>query len=1160
MATAPEFYSNDTLDANTSPASLGHIDDSHHGGEDVTVTDITPNEHEVNVDESSSPEGLSRLPETEMKAIVDNRTTEILTTSKEYREKLEVGSDVVTLLQARENHFETTNSSGETEVDRNTLKKCADAMFGKSRGSRGEKFSTRVRKLSEEVVKQNRNSLKWIVRDLPRTTTSIAEQEKFLTDLLTDAILLTAVEGTKTDVHRLINDLSEGKITWKSDRDVPSHTRRLIGSMAQLNNNEYRAGSTTTKLSIRDEFLLGSVPGNRGLDGNPYRTYIHGSIARKVIEDANNYGLDPDVQASLGKSNTDTTFCIYSEFIENGQYSEETPSGGRISKAISSRYLIGEESGQSGSSIIKTNEWKPSSRRSADRSRQMYKGFRNILEDYETSSRLDGFVDKFDERANVNKMSEVLLTLGQVAETANNPDTREGYKDFKDIDFSNKLDYIDTELGDRILAHTDLENPKIKEVLIRDLITDIENNIASLTDDEDKMTPWNTLWSTELFVAKENLEGGDLSKSLELLGQLAVFSKDTQIADKSRQALETMFVADLISMNGSTDLHDIVIDPSRSLEEIVDTLQALPDGDLLRERAELLFDRIQNLDEFRALYLKPNRTPEEEQKLNSLISMIRENGSNIFNDTVNLDENRSAFEASSESDLTDLDFVERLQLNSIKTVLGAKSDQEAREILALNSEGQILQNHGKRWMKILNKFKGRAAVLGLGVASTALALSAPALAPVAGAVGLGLLGIQVVNTGIRIAKNAKSFVKKSGGVGNAVKNLWKGIKTSAREAWKSVKENPVEFIIGGVIPTAIRVGVNVAAPGWGRIAGAGVEVGMGLIAESRLSGKKKELAEKLTALRALTEGFNPKDVEITDASGATRTVQIKPGMAYREYIDQKAKLRIGMNNGDINITDPTTGNPITWDEIKDNEDEIFNHIQAHNPPSSDHDYARYEVVKDTIEKAKEIKTVEDKYLKGVAKWNSALAGAAVFGIVDRVTNFTERTSEGIRDRFITSDGPTNAPPPTEEPTTEESPTEQPPTNDEPPIEQPPVAPPETPSQEGILVQDGRVNLEESAWHNNLGGEPQGNLSGGVTNHSNFAGGTHEMAPFLLENDLQELGVTRQNLLDTLGTRGVHQLLNDYHSQVYSGAKNVDIIEALKKMGEQGQALLDTVNN
>lgn len=1164
MATAPDFYSPSTLNANSTPNSLGHVDESHHAGGDVKVTDLIPEEHEVNVDSTPSPEGLSRLPTPEQKALANLRTTDILTTSKEYREKLEVDSEIMTLLQAREKHFETNNSSGEKEVDRNSLKKCADVMFGKSHGNRGEKFSSRVKKLSEELVKQNRNSLKWIVRDVSSVTTSIAQQEKLLSDLLTDAILLTAVEGTKTDTHKLMEDLAKGKITWKSNNGVPSHTRRLIGSIAQLSNNEYSIGSTKSKLEIREEFLLGAIPGNRGLDGNPYRTSIHGSIARKTLENANMYGLDNDVQTSLGKGNTDTTYCIYSEFVELGQYSHLDPSGARTAKLVSPRYRIGEESKQSGTSIVKTNEWRPSSRGSTDRAKDIYKGFRSILDDYETSSKLKGFVSKFDEKANVNKMAEVILALGKVSETTNNPDIRQGYKEFKNINFANKLDYIDSELGDRILAHTDLKNPKIKEVLVRDLITDIENDITSLTQDADKMTPWNTLWSTELYVAKQGLEGGDLSKSLELLGQLAVFSKDNEISGKSRQALETMFIADLISMNGSTTLHDIVLDPSKSLDEIVNTLQSLPNGDLLRERAELLLDRIQSSDKFRALYTKTNRTPEEEQKLNSLISMIRENGSNVFNDTVDLDENRSVFEASSESDLKDLDFVEKLQLNSIKTVLGAKSDEEAREILALNNEGQILQNHGKRWMNIFNKFKGRAAVLALGAGSTLLALTSPALAPVAGAVGLGLLGVQVVNTGIRIAKNAKSFVEKSGGIKNALINLWGGIKTSAKEAWKSVKENPVEFVIGGLIPTTIRVGANVLAPGWGRIAGAGSEVGMGIIAEARLEGKKKELAQKLIAIRGLTEGFNPTDVEITDASGATRTVSIKPGMAYREYIEQKAKLRTQLNTGNITISNPTTGDPITWDEIKDNETEIFEHVKSQFPSSSDQDLARYQVVEDTIEKAKAIKTLEDKYLKGVAKWNSALAGAAVFGIIDRITNFTERASDAIRQPVVNDiNGPI-----TENPAEDIQEDATPPQNQEGPVsadsgEQlptPPLSEGLTDNREGILVQDGRVNLEGSAWNQNRGRQSIGSLPGGAANHSNYSGGLTEMSSYLLENDLQELGITRSNLLNNLEVSDIHQLLNRYANAISSGNTDPNLVEILKGMGEKGQSLLATVNN
>jgi hypothetical protein len=329
---------------------------------------------------------------------------------------------------------------------------------------------------------------------------------------------------------------------------------------------------------------------------------------------------------------------------------------------------------------------------------------------------------------------------------------------------------------------------------------------------------------------------------------------------------------------------------------------------------------------------------------------------------------------------------------------------------------------------------------------------------------------------------------------------------------------------------------------------------MGIIAEAKLGGKKRELAEKLTALRGLTEGFNPQNIEITDASGATRTISIKPGMAYREYIEQKAKLRIGLNNGDITLTNPTTGDPITWDEIKENEDEIFKHVQSKYPPTSYQDYARNKVIENTLKKSKEIKTIEDKYLKGVAKWNSALAGAAVFGIIDRITNFTERASDAIRQPAANDiNGPI-----TEDPTEgiQEDPT-PPQNNDQFSGEQQPAS--ELP-REGILVQDGRVNLEGSAWNQNRGRQSIGSLPGGAANHSNYSGGITEMSSFLLENDLQDLGITRSNLLDNLEVSDVHQLLNRYVNAISSGNTDPNLVEILKGMGEKGQSLLATVNN
>ena len=222
--------------------------------------------------------------------------------------------------------------------------------------------------------------------------------------------------------------------------------------------------------------------------------------------------------------------------------------------------------------------------------------------------------------------------------------------------------------------------------------------------------------------------------------------------------------------------------------------------------------------------------------------------------------------------------------------------------------------------------------------------------------------------GVNLVKHAAKCVKNAGGIKNAVKNLWTGIKTSAKEAWNTVRENPETigyFIAGGLFTTAMRVGVNVMAPGFGRIAGSAAEVGMGLFSEFGLSRKKKVLAEKLVGLRSLTEGFSDIDVEIPGAAGAaSTTVREKPGTLYREYIEQKARLRLKLNEGSITIKD-ADGNDIdkadAWEYLnnEDNEDEstsneqkIFDLVKANFASANNHDKAREVVIQQVIDKSK----------------------------------------------------------------------------------------------------------------------------------------------------------------------------------------------------------------
>lgn len=107
---------------------------------------------------------------------------------------------------------------------------------------------------------------------------------------------------------------------------------------------------------------------------------------------------------------------------------------------------------------------------------------------------------------------------------------------------------------------------------------------------------------------------------------------------------------------------------------------------------------------------------------------------------------------------------------------------------------------------------------------------------------------------------------------------------------------------------------------------------------------------------------------------------------------------------------------------------------------------------------------------------------------------------------------------------------------------------------GVLLSNGRVNLPGSAWNGNLAGNAVGNLQGGELNYSNYAGGWHEMAPKMLENDLISAGISRDTLLGNLSTADIHRLINGYLSDIQSGvrgATNPDLLTNLGKLGTQG---------
>lgn len=116
---------------------------------------------------------------------------------------------------------------------------------------------------------------------------------------------------------------------------------------------------------------------------------------------------------------------------------------------------------------------------------------------------------------------------------------------------------------------------------------------------------------------------------------------------------------------------------------------------------------------------------------------------------------------------------------------------------------------------------------------------------------------------------------------------------------------------------------------------------------------------------------------------------------------------------------------------------------------------------------------------------------------------------------------------------------------------------------GVIVQNGRVNLPDSAWNSNLGGAPTVDLPGGEGNFSSYPGGIENMAAYQAEKDLAAAGLTRDQVLGNLGTRGVHSLLNSYQSQIASGTTNPELLDTLRNLSQYDnkfQGLVDIIAN
>lgn len=118
----------------------------------------------------------------------------------------------------------------------------------------------------------------------------------------------------------------------------------------------------------------------------------------------------------------------------------------------------------------------------------------------------------------------------------------------------------------------------------------------------------------------------------------------------------------------------------------------------------------------------------------------------------------------------------------------------------------------------------------------------------------------------------------------------------------------------------------------------------------------------------------------------------------------------------------------------------------------------------------------------------------------------------------------------------------------------PTVSPEVNTGGGVLLSNGRVNLPGSAWNGNIAGKAIGGLEGGELNYSNYAGGWHEMAPKMLEDDLISSGISRNTLFSNLDTAQIHRLINGYLADIQSGARgatNPDLVQNLSKLGTEG---------
>jgi hypothetical protein len=540
-------------------------------------------------------------------------------------------------------------------------------------------------------------------------------------------------------------------------------------------------------------------------------------------------------------------------------------------------------------------------------------------------------------------------------------------------------------------ANVSIENPKHKEILARNSINELQKSINTKGIDlSAKETPWNTTWSDEFRKAVTKLnEKGEIIPTADLLGKILVFSDDKDLQDLARENLAPLLTSVLLHEGeGKEEILKILKekDPSEYGKTLKEFLGKEDDSKNSHALANTIFSKLENVEYFQSLYAKSLRNPDEQAKLDLLISILHNTDRTVFDVGKNINTyNLTNREIEQQGNTLE----KKLQANAIAEVLGKNiNDPEIQEILAMADPNGVINAQTEKLNRINQTRKIFKGALSGSFMATALVLTAnPATAPV----GTVMLGTSALIKGAVMIKNMVQSIKQIGFKGT-MKNMAQGFVKSFTFVFdkERTRREKITYGIAFVTSAAARAFL----PGIGSAIASVVE-GLGAVgAEVELGKRKKLLATEIAAIREMMPNTkykleNGAEVNIPDT--------------WKEYQRRKEAFVTKQREKALK----TGKTPKIFEEYSDKE--IFETIKAEkfqaDPDTTKEDnfIGAMEVV---IERQATIEKLNAEYAEASGRWAAIFAGTMAGAIVGSVARIGINQ---LNNQGVSTDNPTDKP-------------------------------------------------------------------------------------------------------------------------------------------------------